>query len=434
MKGCDVTIKPFSLAIPAAALGLALLVPATAQARVYEVVTVRGADLIPEDDIRQTCAAEPGAYIEDIEFPAIEDCLMSTAVFEAVSVTREGDALVITVTEIEQQPGRIEGAVSHVSDSGLTASLTYEQYNLIPDTFTAAHLDISRDDRRLSASLYRPDQWGDALDLGVDMQAMRTKYRDLTFRTQSIQAEVYVAWTPSDQVRAEYGVGLRNHRMFDVQRDASPLLQSETGRVTAPFLRGSLTWTSATDDTTPRPTYSARLDQHLWNLGTGEALSETRVELTGEHPLGAKTDLVLGLRGGTVVGLSGNSPRAIDRFFIGGEDFRGFAARGVGPADGRDMLGGDHFLIGSLELRRDLGEVFGTDLRGGVFVDVGSVWGLNGNPGGRIDSDWITRSSVGLSLTFDIDKTPVSLYVAEPLDRQPGDDRQSFGITISAAL
>lgn len=156
--------------------------------------------------------------------------------------------------------------------------------------------------------------------------------------------------------------------------------------------------------------------------------------MTGQQPLGAKTDLMFGLRGGTVFGLSGNSPRAIERFFIGGEDFRGFAARGVGPADGGEMLGGDHFLIGSVEARRDLGRAFGTDFRGGVFVDIGSVWGLGPDPRARSLDDWRTRSSVGLSLTFDIDKTPVSLYVAEPLDRQPHDDRQSFGITISTAL
>lgn len=200
-------------------VAMAFLCPTMpAQARIYDVVSVRGADLIPEDDIRQTCAVEPGAYIDDIELRAIEDCLMSTAVFESVTVAPEGDALVITVTEIEQQPGRIEGAVSHVSDSGLTASLTYEQYNLVPDTFTATHLDISRDDRRFSASLYRPDQWGEALDLGVDMQAMRTKYSDLTFRTNVRRS---ARRQPAAAVRGGAGHGAVSARLADMGTDGA---------------------------------------------------------------------------------------------------------------------------------------------------------------------------------------------------------------------
>lgn len=392
-----------------------------AAAHTYDRIEVRGAKLIPEDDIRNTCAVEPG-FMDEIDLQAIDDCLMSTAVFEDVRLIPEGDTLVIDVTEIEQRPGRIEGDVSYVSDRGLTVGLSYEQYNLIPNTFTALRFDVGAEDQALEASLYHADMWGEDLDFGIHVRGLRTDYDDQAYDAQSIRIEPYVAWTPSDALRGELGVGWRSHRQFDAE-DA--FLLAEEGRVDAAYLRASLVWSVPREDALPA--FRARLDHYLWNLGTSDTLAETRARLTFRHAFGG-TELVLGLNGGAVYG---GETRAIDRFHIGGEDFRGFAARGLGPETGGDLLGGDRYLIGSVEVQRDLGQAFDQTFRGGVFFDIGSVWGVDG---AGIDDGWHTRSSIGLSLNIEIGPTPVSIYVAEPLVYREGDDRQQIGLRISAAL
>ncbi|MBK4215991.1 BamA/TamA family outer membrane protein [Paracoccus caeni] len=423
-------------AVPPLLLGLCLALPGAALPRTYEAVEVRGAKMIPEDDIRQTCGAEPGVYMEDIELRAIEDCLMSTGVFEAVSLKAEGDNLIIDVTEIEQSPGRFEASVFHTSDKGLTGGISYEQYNLLPDTFGAVHLEFSRDVKSVDASLYRPDQLGKDLDAGIDLKWERSDFEDLAFSVRNVQAEGYMAWTPDDNLRVEYGLGYRGHKMDGIDADASALLQSEATSIDAPFLRLGLTWATAAEGDDGKPTArgaSAELDQYLWNIGTDDLLSETRVTLNARQNLAEKVELLLGLSGGIVAGLSDNDTRAIDRFYPGGDSFRGFAPRGIGPSDRGDMLGGNRYLIGSVELRRAF-TFYDREYHGGVFYEIGSVWDLDNDLGGRIDDGWHSRSSIGLSLTFDLAGTPVSLYVAEPLRERPGDDRQSFGIKISATF
>lgn len=406
----------------------ALTLPAAA--RVYDRVEVRGAEFVPQDDIRRACGALDGIALEAADLAGVERCLMSTGVFERVSVSGQGDALVIDVTEVEQRPGRIEAAISWVNDRSLTGSLSYEQYNLLPDTFAAVHGDFSRDAKSFDISLYRADAFRPGLHFGIDILGQRSNFSDLAFSMRSHQAEFYLAATPDEATRIEYGIGWRDHRLFGLDADASPLLQREQGQLDAPFLRLGFSHGDRAGGKTGG--LFVQFEQFLWNLGTSSPISETRLELDARHVLAGGTVLMLGLDGGIVAGLSGNDTTALDRVFPGGDSFRGFAPRGIGPADGDDFLGGNRHLILSAEVQHELGKVMGTALRGGIFADLGSVWGLDDTLGGRIDDKAHIRSSIGLSLTFDVASTPVSLYAAVPVRHQPQDERQVFGLSVNA--
>ena len=85
----------------------------------------------------------------------------------------------------------------------------------------------------------------------------------------------------------------------------------------------------------------------------------------------------------------------------------------------------------SIEVQRDFGEIYQTPFRAGIFIDSGASWDLDDTLGGSIDDSLHRRSSVGLSVVFDVGKTPVSLYVATPIEEQPGDESQVFGLSIS---
>ncbi|ETX28846.1 hypothetical protein RISW2_04895 [Roseivivax isoporae LMG 25204] len=411
---------------------------ASAAADVFRQVEVRGAEFIPEADIQMTCGAQAGVDYSVYEIEAIEDCLMSTGVFEAVSVSGEGETLVIAVSEIDDSPGRIEAAVNYVSDDGFLAELSAEKYNLFPDTYGALRLSANADVRALEANLYRADQWGEDWDLGLDVIAREAKPEDAGYSERGLRIEPFVAWTPSEDLRLEAGLGWRDYRLADVDSEASALLiAEETGSISAPYLRFGLSFGRNVDlgdnpSGWAKAGYMLRLDQFIWNIGSGEALSDTRFDLTTQLPLGERIRLLTGLRGGAVRGLDGNDTRAIDRYFPGADTFRGFAPRGVGPRDEGTALGGNTYVVGSLEAQRDLGRVLRLPMRAGIFLDTGASWDLDDDLGGRIDDGWSNRSSVGLSLTFEVSETPVSLYVAGPVSQRPGDETQAFGISFAA--
>lgn len=408
----------------------------TAQARVFDTVEVRGAQFIPENDIKQTCGAMPGINYLEVELRAIEDCLMSTGAFTQVALYPEQDALVIDVEEVDDRPGRIEGVLSYVSQDGLVAEISLEQYNLFPKTYGALHLSYNSEIKRYDAALYRSELFGPDLDFGVDLVGKDLTYDDQSYSEESLRVEPYLAWTPTEETRYEAGLGLRSYRMYDVDAGASALIAAEASdKITAPYLRFAAQYASRptpSDDTATRFGYALEFEQYFWNLGSDDALSDTRVSLTAEWPIANELRLVTGIRAGTVAGLQGNATRSIDRFFPGADGFRGFAPRGVGPRDGTDALGGNHYAVGVVELQKDLGTLGAIPARGGIFVEAGSVWGLDDTLGATIDDGWNTRSSVGLSLTMELGNVPVSIYLAKPIQSLPGDRSQSFGFSIGA--
>lgn len=79
-----------------------------------------------------------------------------------------------------------------------------------------------------------------------------------------------------------------------------------------------------------------------------------------------------------------------------------------------------------------LGDVMGSAFRGGVSMDFGTVASLDNTMGGRTDDAMHLRSSIGISLTFDVAKVPVCLYLATPTRDRPGDMRQVFGLSAMA--
>ncbi|RGP35475.1 BamA/TamA family outer membrane protein [Pseudotabrizicola alkalilacus] len=420
----------FRAAFPFALLAGLTTIAQPVMGRVYQSVEVRGAEFIPEDDIRLTCGDLQGIDLDALQLRSVEECLMSTGVFERVSVAGQGEALVIDVTEVETRPGRIDVGVAWVSDHGLTGTLAYEQFNLIPDAFLGIKSSYNREHRSYAVNLYHKETFGPALHFGLDIAGERTSFDDQSFSTRRDLVEAYLAWTPQEDLRLEFGLGYRDHRLFDVAAIASPLLRAERGTISAPFLHFAADYTHGTEE--DKQSYSVRLDQYVWNIGTGSGVAETRLDARSRFALGEKSALLVGLQGGLVAGRSDYETTVLDRAFVGGEGFRGFAPRGLGPADAGDRLGGNRYVVGSVEVRRALGVQSDNPFYGGVFMDFGSVWSLDNTLGGTIDDAAYFRNSIGLSLTFEVAKVPVSLYVATPVKQRAGDKRQVFGLSAAA--
>lgn len=418
---------------------MAVLLPWTTAAEAQNVrsVEVRGAQFIPEDDIRKTCGAEAGIAYSQWELMAIEECLMSTGVFATVSLSLEGELLVIDVQELDTRPGRIDASLAYVSQDGLTASLSFERYNLLDRTYGSASLEYGEEIQRYSANLYRTEAFETSLDLGFEVVAGRDSFDDRSFTYETVRAEAYLAWTQVPTIRFEGGIGYRDHRLYDLDPSASALLVHEqTDGIAAPYVRFGVAhknWPEPEEGDGQWQTfgYSVKLDQYFWNVGTSDLLSDTRFEARMQFPIADKTRLLFGFDAGAVSGLEGNESRAIDRFYPGADSFRGFAPRGIGPRDGEDALGGNNFVRASIELQRDFGELLHTPILGGIFVDTGGSWDLDNTLDGGIDDGWYRRSSIGVSVTLDIGATPVSLYVGIPFEREPGDARQTFGLGLN---
>jgi outer membrane protein insertion porin family len=72
-------------------------------------------------------------------------------------------------------------------------------------------------------------------------------------------------------------------------------------------------------------------------------------------------------------------------------------------------------------------------IKGGAFLDVGSVWGLDNTAGtgGAVDDSAKLRSAIGVSVLWDTPLGPLRFNFSKALRKETYDKEQSFDLTIS---
>jgi outer membrane protein insertion porin family len=131
--------------------------------------------------------------------------------------------------------------------------------------------------------------------------------------------------------------------------------------------------------------------------------------------------------------------RSVDRFVLGTDRMRGFEPAGIGPRDLsggiNDALGGNMFSVLRLEAEFPLGLPEEIGLRGGLFYDIGNVWGLDdvNTAGGTIvGSTGSLRHVIGFSLLWTTAIGPLRFNFSKAIKKETFDNEQSFDLTIQA--
>ncbi|MCH8467363.1 MAG: BamA/TamA family outer membrane protein, partial [Roseinatronobacter sp.] len=147
------------------------------------------------------------------------------------------------------------------------------------------------------------------------------------------------------------------------------------------------------------------------------------------------------LRGDARVGvlqmISGKS-RNRERFQLG-DVMRGFSPGASGPRDfgstNDDVLGGNRYFSVQLEAQFPLGTPEEYGLSGGIFTDVGSVWGVDNAPTTMVSNgvDYNSmklRATVGVSVFWDSPLGPLRFDFSRPLRKLDADRAQNFDFSI----
>ena len=177
--------------------------------------------------------------------------------------------------------------------------------------------------------------------------------------------------------------------------------------------------------------------------GIGGDVKYVKTELDGTFYYGLTPDWIVSVQGqvGYVSGWGGNPVRINDRFFKGGNSFRGFENAGIGPRDllTNDALGGNFYAIGTVELTvpNGLPEEYG--IRTSLFADVGTLGYLDDrfklNPNGTVDPNIVDdlglRASAGVSVHWRSPMGPIRFDFAGVLASEEYDETENFRFSTS---
>lgn len=168
---------------------------------------------------------------------------------------------------------------------------------------------------------------------------------------------------------------------------------------------------------------------------TARAVAQTRV-------LNEEVTLRASFQGGALSWRGNDFSRAVDRFLLGPNIFRGFEPGGIGPreinATSNDALGGNLYAVARFEAEFPLGLPEELGLRGALFYDVGNLWDLkNVNtagaaPGSIVGAGGSLRHVIGFGLLWETALGPLRFNFTNALRKETFDQEQSFDLTISA--
>jgi outer membrane protein insertion porin family len=159
--------------------------------------------------------------------------------------------------------------------------------------------------------------------------------------------------------------------------------------------------------------------------------------------------LKIGFQAGYISGYDGQHVRLNERFFMGGDSFRGFALAGIGPrelhAGSNSAIGGEAYAIGTAELRLPnfLPADYGINLS--LFSDFGTLGHISGYAGipscgsasvaaQCVKDNMGFRASAGLAIGWKSPFGPIEIDVGLPFVKQSYDKSQIIRFSAGTGL
>ena len=122
--------------------------------------------------------------------------------------------------------------------------------------------------------------------------------------------------------------------------------------------------------------------------------------------------------------------KTINSFSLGGNNFKGFDFRGVGPISNNIYLGGNQFFTSTI----GYGSSFLFDEKDNIniktFLSTGSIW----NSDYTNDNEFELRTSIGISFDFITAIGPISFSYATPISKNENDKERQFAFTIGTSF
>ncbi|MBY0338308.1 MAG: outer membrane protein assembly factor BamA [Acetobacteraceae bacterium] len=352
------------------------------------------------------------------------------------------DRTVITAQVQERATGEVSVGGGYSTDAGFLADFGLRERNL-NGTGIDARINATLAQRRsqVDISVTQPSFLDRNLAIGGDLFYIQRNLQNIAqYNERRAGFALRAGWEYNERLRQSISYSLVNREIYDIGAFASRFVREQRGSTLLSQVSQTLIYDTRDSFIEPRRGYFIRLGNDLAGLGGDVAYIRTRLDgalfLPFERVLG-NPDFVLTVSAslGHMHSFGERTPtgerdRIVDRFFLGGENLRGFAIGGVGPRDAQtgDSLGGRFMWTQSTEMRFPLpGVPSELGLLGRAFIDVGSLYdSVRSQPGAVVLSSAAARASGGVGISWRSPFGLINIDVARPIAKQPYDQTQVF--------
>ncbi len=365
---------------------------------------------------------------------------------------REGtgpDQVIVDVNVEEQPTGSLDLGASYGSDGGVGFSIGFQESNFLGrgQQFNFS-LDTASETSSVGISFVEPALLSRNVKLRLSGNYSTTEGFNATYDTRKASLGLGLEFPVSENGRLELRYSFGTDKIFNLAVPAtlsiSPILLAEEaeGTVATSQLGYGFSYDTRRTGLNPNAGVVLRFGQDFAGLGGDTQFIKTIAMVGAETKVyNEEVTLRAVFEGGAIASLAGTNSRTNNRFFLNGSKMRGFESLGIGPRNGNDIngnaLGGNYFAVARFDAEFPLGLPEEYGIRGGLFLDVGSVWGLDYNPAPapgdtwpQVDDTLHWRSSIGFSILWTTGIGPLRFNFSKALLKEDYDRDRSFELTI----
>jgi outer membrane protein insertion porin family len=358
--------------------------------------------------------------------------------FEKVTVTQQQggapDRSVIEVNVTEQSTGEIEIGGGFSTTDGPLGNFGIRERNLLGRgqdlRFNAL---VSGRTQEYDISFTEPYFLERNLSAGVDLfRITRDNTDESSFEERNTGTTLRMGYPLTERLRQRLNYTLSQTEIDEVPANASRFIREQEGSRITSSIGQELFYDARDSRLNPTDGYFVRLSNDLAGLGGDAHYLRTRLGGGFYHPLFEGSVLSVLGEVGYILGL-GEDVVISDRFFLGGDNLRGFEPAGIGPRDitpgrNQDSLGGNRFARGSVEVSFPLGLPEELGISGHGFSDFGTLGEVDvrSRPGDIVADDDSIRLAVGAGLSWRSPLGPIRLDFAFPILKEDYDQTESF--------
>jgi outer membrane protein insertion porin family len=358
------------------------------------------------------------------------------------------DKAILTTRVTEKATGELTFGGGYSTDVGPLLDIGLGERNLVGSGISAnanGILAVKRTSITLSAT--DPYFLDRNLVAGADVFAIQTDYLGTEpYDERRLGFALRLGYDFNDHLSQTWSYSLVNRTVYDISTTASVFIADQAGTTLLSQVGQVIALDYRDSKVDPHSGSITSLGTDFAGLGGNVDYIRTSVNESYYVPLDRFTGnsdwgFKLAAGAGFLANL-GQQEQIIDRFFLGGDNLRGFEIGGAGPHDAisGDPLGGRFIYTGTFELRYPLPVSPDLGLSGRAFVDVGGLSNAKfitpcTEPSGsaqagqpcQIESDDRTpRMGVGVGISWRSSFGLINIDLTPFVIKQTGDTTQIF--------
>jgi len=266
-----------------------------------------------------------------------------------------------------------------------------------------------------------------------------------TYQQFSYGGALRAGYQLTDALRQTWKYTVRSDDITNIQTGASLFIALQAGTHVTSEVGQVLLYDKRDNRLEPTSGYYGSIGNDVAGAGFGVKYIRNKVNIGYYYSVFPEWVLSLTGEAGDVFGYGGQKVLLQDRFFVGGDNLRGFAPAGIGPRDviTSDALGGNKYYVGSVALGIPLGLPKELGISGRIFSDFGSLFGndqknviltpaqlaTTGGAQPQVADSAGIRATAGVGVSWKSPVGPIRLDLAVPIKKESFDKTQFFHVS-----